>query len=77
MGSEAEGPLFQAMELPTPRPARYNSVIFKFHVFYISSFFPSESSCFPSKLGKTYLLMHTLPQITKLLATGRSKGNKF
>ena len=29
MGSEAEGPLFQAMELPTPRPPRYNSEIFK------------------------------------------------
>ena len=28
MGSEAEGPLFQAMELPTPRPPRYNSEIF-------------------------------------------------
>ena len=39
MGSEAEGPLFQAAELPTPRPPRYNSEILKFHVFFISSFF--------------------------------------
>ena len=28
MGSEAEGPLFQALELPTPRPPKYNSEIF-------------------------------------------------
>ena len=40
MGSEAEGPLFQAAELPTPRPPRYNSEIFKvscvFYFFFLS-----------------------------------------
>ena len=57
MGSEAEGPLQQASEHPTPRPPVYNSQVFFMLMIYSSS---RVSFCFTLVLASWDFPQHTV-----------------